>query len=106
MPLDGCPRVPLDLMDVSGFNAVPTQRPALQSATLALALAQLGTTAKDQNLVVQAQREYGSSLRAVAHHIAKANFCHVFDIQTVSAIVILKYCEAGDVLSATERDAR
>jgi hypothetical protein len=92
-PYGDTPAVPLDLVDISGFNAVAIQQPALDAAIHTLALAQLGATSKNAGLLLHAQREYGRSLRLLSYHITRSHSSKVWDQQVASAIVLLKFCE-------------
>jgi hypothetical protein len=91
VPVGESPAVPLDLMDIAGFNAIQIRQPALEAAIDALALVQLGTTSKNATLLARAQRDYGRSLRLLSSYIAGSS--QVWDEQMASAIVVLKYCE-------------
>lgn len=93
VPFGGTPKVPLDLMDISRFNGVTIQQPALDAAIHALALVQLGTSSRNPDLLAHAQKEYGRSLRLLSSYIARSS--KVWDEETASAIVVLKYCEAS-----------
>lgn len=92
-PFGDVPMVPLDLMDISRFNAVSIRQPALDAAIYTLALVQLGATSKNADLMVHAQREYGRSLRLLSSYIARSASSKVWDQQAASAIVVLKFCE-------------
>ena len=85
------PAVPLDLMDIAGFNAMQIHQPALEAAIDALALVQLGTTSNDANLLTHAQRDYGRSLRLLSSYISGSS--KLWDEQMASAMVVLNYCE-------------
>lgn len=91
VPVGEMPAVPLDLLDIAGFNAIEIRQPALQSAIDTLALVQLGTSSKDRTLLACAQREYGRGLTLLNSYIT--NTFRVWDEQMASAIVVLKYCE-------------
>lgn len=93
VPFGEKPIVPLDLMDIAGFNAVRIRQPALEAAVDALALVQLGTASKDNALRARAQRDYGRSLRLLSSYIAESGKRQLWDEQIASAIVVLKYCE-------------
>jgi hypothetical protein len=97
-PFGDMPVVPLDLMDISRFNTVSIQQPALDGAIYTLALAQLGVTSKNADLRLHAQREYGRSLRLLSSYIARSSPSKVWDQQAASAIVVLKFCEVMLIL--------
>ena len=91
VPCGESPAVPLDLMDIAGFNAMQIRQPALEAAIDALALVQLGTVSNNVDLLARAQSDYGRSLRLLRSYIAGSS--KVWDEQMASAIVLLKYCE-------------
>lgn len=104
VPFGEEPAVPLDLMDISGFNAVQVRQPALEAAIDALAMVQLGTTQKNPGLLAHAQRDYGRSLHLLSSYISRLGSSEVWDDQMTSAIVVLKYCEvSSDPHSQTAR---
>lgn len=94
VPTGESPAVPLDLLDIAGFNAIQIRQPALEAAIDTLALVQLGTSSKDRTLLACAQREYGRALSLLNSYIT--NTFRVWDDQMASAIVVLKYCEVGE----------
>ena len=99
VPYGDTPAVPLDLMDISRFNAVSIRQPPLDAAIYTLALAQLGTTSKNADLLALAQREYGRSLRLLSSYITRSRSSKVWDSQVASAIVVLRFCEVSSNLS-------
>ena len=80
-------------MDVSPFNAVSVKQPALSAAIYTLALAQAGTTHSDYTLLAYAQQEYGRTLRLISSWISRHKKADATDMEIISAIVVLKYCE-------------
>ena len=98
VPYGDTPAVPLDLMDISRFNAISIRQPVLDAAMSTLALAHLGTTWKNPDLLVHAQREYGRSLRLLSSYITRSNSSKVWDPQVASAMVVLKFCEVRSTL--------
>ncbi|KAK5173446.1 uncharacterized protein LTR77_002127 [Saxophila tyrrhenica] len=84
----------------SFFQTIAEKRstqPALQQSLDSLCLVQIGSLYKDQALLKQAVRQYGSALSSLARSIAKGQF--LYDDDVLAAVTVLATCELFEEIS-------
>lgn len=79
----------LDLMNIAPFYFMQIRQPVLVAAMDTLALVQLGTSYKDQGVLVQAQRSYGKCLLLLLQTISSMPEGIAWDEQVASAVLVI-----------------